>query len=452
MRRLLSGALGVLATSAGAGLAPGEVERGHAAIASWFVDPGVLGGGASDHNMALAETAMLFAATRSVGAESSGALGTILRRDLLGASPYRITLLKFRATCRPPVHDDPAPVSIDAMEAVLEIEHPANPDAIIAALKASLAGARESPLPLPNHSVGHSLSGSGDAASHTQEWTTSGSSLLIGFGAGSLADWLSPPAAQPGDTPTLATHQAAMPHEGRLALQLWIDLNSLRQNAPELFAYGRLVSLAKAWGLVNSRSLLVEGRIVGTDTTHPPLLAIASAWSMRSESLDAIRTHELSRRVWPAGLTAPGAGAAYVAILSGGWPELVNGCIDSAAHLAIRPSEFSTRFRHWAGDSASLLARTVHALGDSAIVLGPGSSGPAAIIPTQTDSRNVRSDVEALMSSLGPVVSSAGTHDSWRFGAHQQIAPALTGLSWHLTADGRAIEAIWTDSQPSPGR
>jgi hypothetical protein len=450
MRRLLSVTLAVSVVAAGVGRAAAisRDEREGQPVALWSIDPGALGGGGSDRNVALAEAAMVFAVTRSVGTDNAGALGALIRRELLGASPYRLTLLKFHATCRPPVHNDPAPTSIDALEAVLEIEHPSNPDAIVTALRSSLANTPESALTLPDQSVGHSLSRNGEPPSHTLEWTTRGSSLLIGLGAGSLADWLAPPVPEPSDTPTVARHQAALPHDGRLSLQLWIDLNALRRDAPDLFAYGRFAYLAKPWGLLNSRSLLVEGRTIATDVTHPPLLAVSSAWSLRSESLNAVHAQDLATGVWPPWLAATGGGAAYAVILSDSLRDLVYGGIDLATHLAARPSDFSSRVGRWGRDGAEFLVRTFRALDDPAIVLGPGPKGVAAIIPIRRESQGARSDVEGLMSSLSPAVTGAGTPDAWRFSVHQQASPALVGLSWRLSSDGRTLEAIWTDAQP----
>jgi hypothetical protein len=423
------------------------------AVAFWAVDPGPLGGPAVDRNRELVEAALAWGVPASAGAEPGPLLSAVGDRETLGQSPYRLALLSFAATCQPPIKGDPRPASIDHLETVLEIDQPAHPEAVIERLRKDRSGNGwlEAAVTLPGNRQGQRLS-KAEAPTATIEWCQDHGALVVGEGAGSLAQWYE--FSGPADA-FAEQHGAALPHQGRTAVIGWVNLNTLRERAPELFAYGRYARLLQAWELSNSRSLYLSGRIVAQEGHHPPLLALSAAWSPRSEPTTSIHKAELTERSWPGSVPFTGpADCVYAIVAHADWRGVVNGALGTAESLAPSPTAFQERFKRWSSDHASPFVQTVKSLDDYAVVYGPTAAdhSAAATIYSRRDASGFAGNVTSLSAALAPVVTRSGVTGAFRTQSNTKPAPPWAGLQWSLDRTSQRLDLVWISPAPTSPR
>lgn len=405
------------------------------ALASWAVDPGSLGKGALDRNRALADGAVCWLAHASISSAEFAQLESLFRQEVIGASPYRLVLLRFDATCPPPKKNEPSPAHVDACEAVLEVINPGDREALTTAVRRAAGEGPDQPLQISGLTEGHTTG--------SIQWGRTEDSVVIGFGEHSLEHWLT---AMTRPDRFARAHDRALKRQEPPAFQAWVNLNLLREHAPELFAYGRIAPLIEPWSLSNSRSLYLAGRTVAPEGPwRPPLLSIDAAWSPRSEPTSSVHTMELTERLWPAELGAKvPADAPYAAVVKGDWRELFDASIATAGALAPKRTEFQGKLKRWTSGRAAAITETFKGLGERAVVIGPSATpgAPAAVVEAKPDSKTFARRFSELCGSLGYVTARAPDGGGWVLSSPTKSDP-WHGLTWLLSSDSRWITFSW---------
>ncbi|MEX2217335.1 MAG: hypothetical protein WD749_01130 [Phycisphaerales bacterium] len=418
-------------------------------VAFWAVDPTTLppGAAAADRNRQAIEAALAWAVPRVVGSES-GLLSELLAPEVLGASRYRLALLEFRASHSPPQGARRGTPRVERFAAALEVHSEGAYERIDAALRAQAKGevtARE----LAGGHRAHSTARAGAPQPGTLEWARLPGRTVVAFGDGALDRWLGPAAAGPGAWAAPRERARPMP---RTLIEAWVDLDALRTDAPELFAYGRLGPLVHAWGMQNARYLFVSCSAQAPGAPGTPRLDVTAAWSSRSSVPGTIRTRILSEVPADHPERPLTSTYAYFADIRTPLESLITCLVETHRALSRDPSR-PTAAEGWVRSNASLIRRAHERDAAMTVIFGPPSDGSPHRLGASTllkPGREAERDpalFSSLFASLGRGVQPTGPA-AWRY---REPPAALRGLTWGHSAEASALELFWApQAAPAP--
>jgi hypothetical protein len=436
----------------------------------------------ADPSRALVESALrgLVLHTFSGPRDRSPALAPLLTSGVLAGHPYRVCLLDLHAqeTHRP---DQPPADEIDRLAAVLEIREIDQPERIINVIRAAYA--RSSPWPrateevlrLPEGLNLHTLAGRGHTGASAAKgrgegsrggpepdvsevsWLATPGILYIGFGPGAIRGFL---AAIDGPPDLVSRTYRAAIDAGRPAgepfFEAFVNLDTLRNDAPRELGWGRCSSLLRAWGLSNARGGLVRGR-AAPDGADPRLLILDIAWESRSDPPGTPLAAPISDPMPPRGTPPLSDRADYALVLRTDWPALLGRAVRTYEALAVEPAGAARdRFR-WVQNHAPQLARIVDRLEPLTVI--EGSNRQTLPVTLRLPIRSVaglNADLRAVLGSLGPTIRPDG--DAWmlRLEPGESDPDALlSGFTFILTPG--SIVGSWDEgalrraARPAPG-
>jgi len=166
---------------------------------------------------------------------------------------------------------------------------------------------------------------------HAVEWTADGRSFYIGFGRGSLRQWLTWQDAQreahgeaaPHPRNTKAHRQAvstAREHadDAGVFFELFLDLERLKRAAPTLFQTGRITPLLRLYGVDDATRWMMHGRWSGK------FLLFDLTWEKPDGRPGALTHRELTQDHWPDDVGLPRPPGHFLVVAPIDWPAAVN--------------------------------------------------------------------------------------------------------------------------------
>ncbi len=148
------------------------------------------------------------------------------------------------------------------------------------------------------------------AAWQTVEWASLPDSFVVGLGHGSLERWVtSQSAVAPHHVLSLHRATGAQRAAGPPFLEMWIDLDGLRKQMPEVLAQGRPRRMLTTWRLDNARNWMFHGRWADE------FLVADLTWQRRSDPLDTVASRALTLDRWPRELTLPKPEGKYCVVI-----------------------------------------------------------------------------------------------------------------------------------------
>lgn len=468
-----SGTAGVMVPGAGRPEAPGASlwampEGTRASIAATGT---MLPTDAGDGTRELLTRVMLALVERSTPARGGGTsvLRALVESGALSGVGWRLVLLDVRAASEVSGGVEGS-MRVEGLSAVLEIRsglgHERLMGIIQRALEADERGYRRpagvaSRVTLPGGRPAVVYRREGDAGWREVSWASLETSLLVGFGAGSLERWIAASAAtDPLRAEWLLHRSAALGRAGAMEpmAEVFVDLGGLRRTSPEAFVAGPWRELAEAWGVPNARSVLVlAGRQAGAGAASGGV-RIEVCWSSRAEPPGVSRGLTLAQPGLPLSAGALGP-EAWAMTLRADWGGMIAMGVDSWSALTsgrARRTLEADRQTYERTRGASL-RRTLGRLGDTVAI-----GGDAARVVARWPLREAASTPEArraLVSDLRQAMQIAGEWVSFDPGATRWVVrggvvrgerAVLPRDLWiTISPGGEALEARWSPEEPS---
>jgi hypothetical protein len=398
---------------------PGEdfwaLPRG--TIAFFALDPGVLGDGSgSDPNRAAVDAgvrALVGNILRVEGGGAGSALG-LVRAEVLRDAPYRMALLELEVESGP----EPAPgkpVRLSQLAAVIEVRGTAQAAALEAALLAGApADSKVADVALARGIKARRLETGGDRS--PVSWAQVDERFCVGIGDGALELWLG---AEPeaGAWNAHRREWAKVRGNARVFLEAFVDLDLLRESAPDEVGWGTIGELMHRGRISNARGLMVHGSAGEEDSAGVRLLQVHLSWANRTEPPGKVRAGAITAGAWPAALGKFPEGTRYAVALPADWNSWIALGMWGYALLAPKDTTFMERAGPWMRGKGSAIERLTRASSGLVGIVGPGQSvrGAAVLVPYPPGRAidGPREDLLDMLRSLEPTVAYARQGRVW---------------------------------------
>lgn len=315
--------------------------------------------------------------------ETTGLLATVLGAGVLSRVPHRICLIDFAAD-----PTDDGGLDVRRLSLVLELRTGRNHDELLRTVRAIVLqgsqpndGGAQNPLELPGGRSGGAYRRDGWPDWREVSWCSDAGAFYVAIGRGTLAKWFEREEA----IGPVGYHRQAIQQQrpaGRDVFEAFINTDVLRRAVPESFMAGRAKRMGEAWGLSNSRTFMLHGRLVDQPKDGLTLLAVDASWTARSLARDDVQLMGVTASVLPqdAGVV-PGNGSRYVVLLPAQWEHWRDLCLDSvqAYHDSWGGMEFGATRRRWERDHGRRATRLFRSLGPW-VTLAGGEGG--SVVPT----------------------------------------------------------------------